>query len=337
MKPKAIIISDIHFTLQTLDLATKSLETAFKAAIDLDIPLIIAGDTLDNKAIIRAEISNRLLTIFDQNQHDVYMLVGNHDRINEKDYPHSLKFLENSGVYIIDDYCHITFLDMYFISYQPSQQTFLNHLQKIPKGSTIICHQGVQTAYMGHYIQDKTSLPKETFSDYRVISGHYHKRQDIKCGRPRRNAVGLFSYIGNPYTLNIGEANDGLKGYSILLENGLLQFVPLYLRKHIVIERSYKHLDQPIKQYEENDILLLKVKGPYSELQKLNKEEIGQKLIGNSNFRLEFVDTQEKMVKDSEQKCIKHTNEELLERFIEQTNETDEFKLYLKSLWKELV
>ncbi len=55
-KPKAVLISDLHFTPSTLELASSALIQAKDAAIRLDIPLILCGDTLDTKDIIRARL-----------------------------------------------------------------------------------------------------------------------------------------------------------------------------------------------------------------------------------------------------------------------------------------
>lgn len=294
-KPIAVLISDIHFTPATLSLSVKALTSAIDLSIDLDVPLIICGDTLDTKAIIRAEVANRLIGLLSpKRRQPTYMLVGNHDLLNEKGTAHALEFLR-PYVQVIDRPT-IEFIgddEVALIPYQNDPVVLQDAITAVPKGSVIIMHQGVQGADMGHYVQDKTSLPRDVFGDYRVISGHYHRRQDIKTGRPRKGAVGLFSYLGNPYSLTFGEANDGPKGISILLDNGHLEFRPLNLRKHIVVTRTIDNLMAPVEGYAEGDLAWLKVYGSRIDLAKVKKKDMLSLFAGN-DFKLDkIVDTEE--------------------------------------------
>ena len=289
-KPKAVLISDIHFTPATLELASQSLIAAKECAIELDVPLIIAGDTLDSKAIIRGECANRLIEILNDRQftNPTLMLVGNHDLLNEKSKEHSLNFLR-PYCQVIDrpaDYPGIGRLIPYF----SNPETLKTYLGAIQKGDLLIMHQGVQTADMGHYVQDKTSLPKETFEDFRVISGHYHCAQDIKCGRPRKGAVGLFSYIGNPYTLSFGEANDGPKGYQILNDDGSLTQIPLDLRTHIILKMSVDEMCNYDSFYPSraDDLIWLKLTGTREQLSKVDKKDIGRLVVGHMRAGLDI-------------------------------------------------
>lgn len=331
--PIAVLISDIHFTVPTLELASTSLYAAFDKAEELGVPLVIAGDTLDSKAIIRGECMNRLIDIFGKYTFSVnsFILIGNHDLINEKGSDHTLRFLEGLTT-IINTPTYVAEIDSFLIPYMhnPSALDVIFGAEC----SRIIMHQGVQTANMGHYQQDKSSLPKYTFSNYRIISGHYHARQDIKCGRARKNAVGLFSYIGNPYTLSFGEANDLPKGFQILHENGLMTHVPLNLRKHVILERSIDSLYERIDNVNTGDLIWLKVSGTYSELEKLNKKEIGARLFGHSNFKLDKIYTDSPKLETSSDKL---TGEQIFDSLIDNTNEKKEEKYALKTLWREVL
>jgi len=328
-QPKAVLISDIHFTVSTLDLAAASLIAASKRSVELNVPLIIAGDTLDSKAIIRAECANKLMDILCR--YPAQIIVGNHDLINEKGKEHSLEFLRAYGNII--DMPLRWHEDLFLMPYMSSKDEFLSALEEIPSGSTIICHQGIMGADMGHYVQDKTSLPTETFANFRVISGHYHRAQDIKTGRPRKGAVGLFSYIGNPYTLSFGEAKDGPKGYQILHENGLLTQVPLNLRKHVIIERDINRLFLPTENINKDDLIWLKVTGPYIELERLNKKEVGERLFGHSNFKLDKIYSDVPLIVNSDNS----TGEQIMDKLIDASDEKAEEKQELKKLWRGLI
>lgn len=349
-EPVVVLISDIHFATATLELASSSLSQAMREAQKLGVPLVIAGDTLDGKALIRGECANRLVELFEAFLEEsflyVYILVGNHDLLNEKGREHSLNFL-NPYAQVVQSPVYVEKIKSWLIPYHhdtATLQEFLKH--SVPAGSRIIMHQGVQTAFMGHYVQDKTSLPKEVFADYRVISGHYHRAQDIKCGRPRKGAVGLFTYIGSPYTTSFAEAEDGIKGFRVLYDDGSLTTINTRLRRHHVYERTFQEIQDmsarghkgPLSAFFDGvgaqDLVWLKVKGTYAELESLDKKELGLAILGHSNYKLDKIYTDAPKV---EQKVENSTGEELLDALIDNTKEASEQKAYLKLLWREII
>lgn len=320
----AVLISDVHYSLPTLDLADASLQQAIRHAEKLSKPLIIAGDLHDTKGTIRAECASRLISTLTDARCLIYVLVGNHDLINEKGKAHALTFISHLANIVVSP---INYHGLYLIPYETDQATLLSTLSGIPKGSTLIMHTGVKTAYMGHYTQDKSSLPPEAFSDFRVVSGHYHRRQDIPCGN------NVFSYIGNPYTLNYGESQDGPKGYQILWDDGSLQFCPTNLRKHVVVARTSKTIDEPITNYQPGDLVKIKVSGPKSELDLLDKHIIGMKLLGHVDFKLDLISDTDV---PNEGTKFSRLPEETLDALIDDLKETPERKQVLKDLWRSL-
>lgn len=325
-KLKAILISDLHFTPQTLELASEAFLMAQNKAVELKVPLIVCGDTLDTKDIMRAQCVNRVIDLVQSRKNLCHIfLIGNHDMTNEKSSTHSLNFLSLlSNCELIDTPRHV--MDMYLMPYQSSTSEFKKHISD--KAGIILCHQGVQGANMGHYVQDKTSIGQEEVAGKRIISGHYHKRQDI----PLKDE-GLWSYVGNSYTLSAGEAFDPPKGFQILMEDGSLEFVPTNLRKHVIIERPITNLG-PAENVGPHDIIWLKVTGPYLELQKLDKRKVGLEMFGHANFRFD------KITSDSAQLEVPTkpaTSLQLLDKVIKNTDETPANKKKLKALAKELL
>lgn len=332
----AVLISDVHYNVNTLPLADAAMRMAINKANELDVPLIVAGDLHDTKANLRGECVKAMINTFRLCKQRPYVLIGNHDLINEKSLDNSLEFLIGYA-HLINAPAFHKGIQAYLIPYHSDPQELQDYLATLPSGSLIICHQGVHSANLGHYVQDKTALPKEAFSNYRVISGHYHTRQDIKCGRPQRGAVGLYSYIGNPYTLTFGEANDPEKGFQILMDDGLLEFVPTDLRKHVVIETDIEGLGiyaDTGSSPNPGDLLWLKVKGPQSELKKLSKQEIGKRLLGHSNYKLDLIPTDSTAI---EEKADALKDTEILDMLIESMGETKEQTEYLKKLWREIL
>jgi DNA repair exonuclease SbcCD nuclease subunit len=337
-QPVAIIISDVHFNQHTVNLAGEALAQAIKWANDTGLPLVIAGDLNDTKAIIRAECLNRILDELSRAQTRVYVLVGNHDRINEKAEAHSLEFLKQvPGVEVIDEPTEVSELSAYLIPYQHDTEHLRAILAEIPAGSTLIMHQGIRGAFMGEYVVDKSSIEPEALAPFRVISGHYHRAQTIITDGKKHDMdfqVGTFTYIGTPYSITHAEANDGPKGFRIMREK-TLSLIPCGLRKHVKIQRRVEDVLDPIEGLHSDDLLWLQVSGPASQLEKLSKKEIGEALIGHQNFKLDLIyDSVELM---SAEQVSSLTDEQLLDKIIADSEETPEQKEFLQKLWREIL
>lgn len=323
---KAVLLADVHFSLNTLGLSTSALEQAIEKAQELGVSLIIAGDLHDSKAIIRAECAKTLIQILSGLDDKPIILVGNHDLVTEKNSEnHALEFLRPYA-HIIDEFAYHRGLNLYFIPYQPDVEKLKEIKKEIPPGSTVIMHQGIKGAFMGEYSVDRTSIDPDELKDYRVFAGHYHRHQTI----------GTITYVGSPYTTSFAEANDGPKGFQILHWDNTLELVPTNLRKHVIVERRFDQVLEPIEGLNSSDLLWLKVSGPTSELDRLSKKEIGMKHLGHVNFKFDKIyDEAEISVDSAEIKNL--TNAEILDSIVDKSEETEEQKVYLKSLWREIM
>ncbi len=347
-KPKAVLISDIHYNLATLPLADAALRQAVNKANELNVPLIIAGDLHDTKANMRGECMNAMMEALRERSAPTLILRGNHDSLNEKASDSSLNFLAKDA-FSIDDYIQVINKPFYYedcrlylIPYQHDPVEFKKILDVTPAGYKVIMHQGITGSLSGDYIIDKSAIPKEWLADYRVISGHYHTRQDIKCGRPRQGAVGLASYVGNPYTLGFGEANDPEKGFQILMDDGTLEFVPTNLRKHVVINLieaydGWNVIDSPnVHNIKPGDLVKVKATASKERLQTVTKEKIQKTLCTSVDFKLELIPLETSVKTTTETKSLSQSD--LLDNLIDSTtNVSDEQKQRLKALWKELI
>lgn len=357
MRPIAVLISDIHYNMNTLALADAAMRMAINKANELDVSLVVAGDLHDTKANVRGECINAMRATFKtfnrdtgdvrpySQIRDIYILRGNHDAINEKSKEHSLNFLADL-VTIVDkpDFYNLLGVlngrSVHLIPYQHDTTEFLNYLEKVDKGSCIIMHQGCKDSNAGDYIQDKSALPAECFKDFRVISGHYHTRQTIKTGRPQKGAVGLLDYIGNPFTLTYGEAQDPPKGFQILMDDGLLEFVPTNLRKHVVMEVCYDVLPihpflSMIDHIKFNDLVWVKVSGTREQLNKVDRATIKNWCCRiPESFRLDLIPTD---VKSQILQSKNLTQGLLLDSLIDSlSNTSTECKERIKQTWKNL-
>lgn len=343
-KPVAVLISDVHYSVHTLAIADKAMRMAINKANELGVTLVVAGDLHDTKANIRGECVNAMQKTFSLAETAVFILVGNHDKINERSSEHSLNFLSGYAD-IVNEPRKLSSIETMFgdpgilIPYHHDGKELAKYLETLPEGSRLIMHQGVLGSNAGHYMEDKSALSREHFKNFRVISGHYHERQDIKCGPPKKGAIGLFSYLGNPYTLGFGEANIE-KGFNILYDDGILEFVPTNLRMHVIADISFDMLDKWTSEtlannINQEDLLWVKIRGTKEQLSTLNKTKVAEILKLKNSFRLDL--KSEETTSDSETIELTNNQPVLLDSLIASlTNVSDEQKKRLKTIWRHL-
>ncbi len=324
-KPIAVLLSDVHYRLDTLKLADASMRQAIDSAALLALPLYVCGDLNDTKAIIRGEIALALIETLRYARDkgvQVYVIVGNHDRLHEKAPAHSLEFLKPYAT-VADK---VTFLDnLTLIPYQASPEDFSLALNMIEKGSQIIIHQGVIGAKMGHYFKDHSAISADLLKDYKSVGGHYHNH----------HTIGTHTFIGNPYTLTFAEHGDGPKGYCVLYDDGSLEQIPTNLRKHIVVERTMDTLLDPLQNYHTGDLLWLKVTGPSLELERLTRANVANALGVSENFKFDKIPTTLNRV-DIDQKTVQSSSE-IMDALIESSDESEVEKGALKALYREVL
>lgn len=325
-KPIAVLISDVHYSLPTLEVADKAMNMAIEHANRLNVRLIIAGDLHDTKANLRGECVKKLMDTLNKCVIMPHILVGNHDKINEKSTDNSLDFLR-SLAYITDQPVSLMDFEEYLLVPYLSDTKFFDTLGEWARkisSNLVIMHQGVVGSETGDYLRDRTAIHKEQLSGLRCISGHYHRRQtfDLPEG-------GKFDYIGNPYTLSFSEANDPEKGYQILYDDYSLEFVPTNLRKHVVLEYD---INDPIPKYKgsKEDILWVKITGPTDQLEMVKRSDVTERLdmeyikldkIPISNVT--NVDTTNLVEQDA-----------MIDAIIDSLPDSEERKLRLKEMWK---
>lgn len=331
-KPIAVVIGDIHFTLNTLDLASAALKQAVAKAKELEVPLIINGDTLDTKAVMRAECVNAFLACLDYTV-ITYVNVGNHDMINEKaEGEHALNFLNGWDNVVLVDYAWPISHEVMIVPYS-SPEILKSVLVTYAKAAILVVHQGLYGADMGHYTTDKTSLKPEDFAGRRVIASHYHKRQDIDLP-----GGGLWSYIGNPYTLSFGEANDPSKGFAVLFEDGSLEHVDTNLRRHITFDLNIA--DDPWGGngvITEDDLVRIRIRGPASELDRINKAGVLSCLDipQGTSVRFDLIPDAAQPIGE-EQLTPSDTPADVLDTLIDALPDSGEHKEKLKALWRTI-
>lgn len=321
MRQIAILISDVHYSLPTLEIAEAAMRLAVAKANSLKVPLIVCGDLHETKANLRAECVNAMIATMKIADIMPIVLVGNHDLINEKSDRNSLGFLE-AYVELIDEPSQWLDLPITFIPYQSDKNKFIEALSWCST-LIVVSHQGLTSSLHGEYLQDKSAVTPKDVAGRRVISGHYHTRQTIKLPEG-----GSWDYVGNPYTLNFGEAHDPEKGFQILYEDGSLEFVPTNLRKHIVIKMD--EASRPNIQVKPGDIVLVKLSGTREHVSEMTKVKVGQ-ILGLKEFRLD-VEVTGVMIP----RLDKVDGPKLLDAIIDASDNSADLKQRLKSNWRKL-
>lgn len=337
-KPVAVLISDIHFNITTLDMAKQALMQAVTRANEENLSLIIAGDLHDTKANLRGECVKAMLDCVKAvNTKSTFILRGNHDAINEKSEEHSLEFLkpyarviEKPNIYYVGPSYET--IRVNFIPYQHDKEKCVKALMDSEKTLVTVMHQGLESSQSGDYIQDKSAITRADVAGLRVISGHYHTRQTIDLPDG-----GQWDYIGNPFSLNYAEANDPPKGFQVLYNDGSLEFVPTNLRKHVVLEATV--IDDgtffpSTAVVNPGDLVKVKLTGPRERLT-WSKNDI-QHLMGLAqDFKLELIPLNTNNPVKPE---LNVTGVPLLDSIIDGLQNTSgERKERLKALWKAKV
>lgn len=334
-KPLAVLLSDVHFSLKNLEIASAALlQAQFKAAL-MKIPLVISGDLHDTKANLRGECTNKLVERFSvKDAPETIVLVGNHDLINEKSKEHSLNFLKPYATVVdVPQLGYIGDKQVLLIPYQTDPNDFLLILKdEDMQADLVICHQGLTGADMGDYIQDKSAVSVKDLvikDGARIISGHYHNRQTTMLPNG-----GKWDYVGAPFTTSFGEAKDLPKGFQILYDDGSLEFVPTKLRKHVVIEIDTDfNVKNEVYLPRLNDPVWVKMSGPKDKLAQMTKDKIREKLfVEGMQFKLDLIPDKVEIAKRDNKP---RTSEQLYDSMIETSNLEPSTRDRLKATWRD--
>lgn len=330
MKPISVLIADVHYSLPTLKLADAAMRQAIAKANELNVPVIVAGDLHDTKANLRGECVNAMVETFKLCRQKPYVIIGNHDRINEKSPEHSLNFLKSLDVELVTEPTALSNENtVILLPYYDHPLAAKMAVKKYgPNHSILVMHQGLNKTQMGDYIQDKSALNFEDVSKYRIISGHYHARQTVHFPEG-----GKWDYIGNPYTLSFGEANDPEKGFQILYDDGSLEFVPTNLRKHVIWDLDINNIEISMKELSKYDLLWVKIKGTHEELNKCSRAYVSRLLDLDGPFKLDLIPLGGITEKPTKQLASAELMDSLIDSL---TNTSDERKTKLKELWRHL-
>lgn len=186
------VIGDPHAKPDNLD----KINTLFDMVEDLGNPTIWLGDLLDTKELVRGKCLNTYLKRFSDSKLQHYVLVGNHDWFNLECQEHSLEaFKVLKNVKVVDTLECIE--GQWFAPYTQDIQA-LKEWTKCVGNRTLFCHADIKGFDYGNGLLSEEGAELADFKHTkRVISGHYHKYQE----------VGNITYLGTPFSHSFGESN----------------------------------------------------------------------------------------------------------------------------------
>lgn len=278
-----LICSDLHIRLETLELSERVLDTMINISNDREIPIIIAGDFFHTKAIIRSECLNLVLDKFNNLNHPVLMIVGNHDFENancDKHALESLKYLQN--VFIIDQFQCINNNKILLMSYC-KDSVFKKNIGE-SKSEYLICHHGIAGFKMNNA---KANVDSEINSNdvckfKKIFAGHYHVAQK----------QGNVTYIGSPYQQNFGEAGQLKRFILFNVKTGKAEDIPLvnFPQYYIFKKTIDQVLDSGdcILSMQDEDHVRFDIVGSKSDCKQITKDLLREKYKIKGELKLKF-------------------------------------------------
>lgn len=318
---KIMFIGDPHIRHTHLSDGDKLLSWIESVAEEHKPDLIVnLGDTLDDHAVIRAEVlslvNSHIRRVVDM-KIPMVMLLGNHDmwKPNCSKY-HALEVFKGiKGVTVADSIIQLD--GVTYVPYLPNPLDWPNI-----KTDIAITHNTFVGADYGFKCADD-GISLEQVQEYVVISGHIHKKQSLNEGR--------VIYPGTPTSLTASDANQ-VKGISILDTDSLSwQFIespfPVWRTLDFYLDQS-----TPL-ELNETDRWIVKLIGPRAEIKALLESNsiLDLKRTTQVVFKTEFTDT----LKSNRAQISAPTIYSMTEQYVDKIYSGSIDKRELKSILKK--
>lgn len=223
------VLGDPHLKPENID----KIQTLFDIAEELGNPVLILGDLLDTKEVVRSRCLNLVYDRLKRSRLQFTILVGNHDWHNLQCEDHSLRILsELPNTRIVD---RPTRLKMgahsaLLMPYYHDVAQFEAVLDSEEPCELLVMHQGVSGFDYGNgriAEQEEGVIPLRLLKRFKkVISGHFHAYQE----------KGNLVFLGTPFSHSFGESNQE-KYIGIFHEDSLeLELIETPFPRHVTIE-----------------------------------------------------------------------------------------------------
>lgn len=273
---KVLVIGDPHFKIKnftdTDELRSKINDILDKNSYDF---IVVLGDVLDRFETCHLDPLNRVILFLKdlKDKAPLYVLIGNHDRKNNKDFMSdihplsALKYWDNTTIVDSTIKKEIGGLKYIFVPYVYPGRFFeaLNYSTEFPfeEADCIFAHQEFYGCSLGIH----PSIEGDKWeSDYPlVISGHIHEYDKLQD-----NII----YIGTPYQINFGDGRyKTISSFEFLKENDRFVWkedrINLGILNKIVLKINCKDVEsynKGILELPENSVCKIQISGDHSSI-----------------------------------------------------------------------
>jgi DNA repair exonuclease SbcCD nuclease subunit len=319
MKDLFLFIGDIHIKFNNLQDVDK-LEQVIESRDKPDF-IIVAGDVLDTHERLNTQLMIRAYNLFRTLKQiaPLYILVGNHDYINNQQFLTSNHWMngmkEWPDVHIVDTPTWIrTHSRSYLLMPFVPVGRFLEacSLEAGWQDATcIFAHQEIYGCKMGAV---QSINGDRWLSNWPLlISGHIHDRQKLEP-----NVL----YPGSSLNHSYGQDNQGISLFSFDdLHDAHEERIDIGLAKKVIMYKKIKNLDESLVPNELN--VKLSLEGEYQEIKSFKKSKTYNELLKN-NVKVVFRNTESDLI--SKPDNPQHNFIHILHNFVLKENDDELLK-----------
>jgi DNA repair exonuclease SbcCD nuclease subunit len=263
-----LLVGDMHVKRDNVEESQKLIDWIHGLSQQYNARVIFLGDQYNDFGLVRVEVLEFWKNVYKKIPNSI-SLVGNHD-LNPAGVTSSMIAHEGDTLVVGNK---LTLIDenlkMYAVGFIRDKVLFsdITFAAKSLGAKILLCHAEFNGAQYenGFYAPHGVELDKVP-NDIVYISGHIHKKQDIK------NKLGqvVVRYVGTPRMLTRSDIGD-VKGVTLLKSDGYMEFIPTPENvcepfKEFVIEEG-----QPIPKIDSSAKVFVEVRGNQDFIKKVTQ------------------------------------------------------------------
>lgn len=238
---RLLVVGDAHIKIGIINESRSFFDQLLDAIRDKKPDaVVLLGDQFDTFAVVRSEVLSLWTRFFSEASKisHIIALVGNHDLSGADGGTNPMEaFRSYPNVSIVEQYSEL--FGMHFLPYFREASEFEAACRKVPKGSTLFCHQSFNGAvFENGFFDPHGADPRCVEHLGKVISGHIHKAQTI----------GNIWYPGTPFQHSFADAGEK-KAVHLLDGDAVVETIELQMPQFGVISAgSIEELGNMVSQ-----------------------------------------------------------------------------------------